>query len=200
VLVGVLALQGDFADHHEALERLGVQVKRVRAPEDLVGLHGLVLPGGESTTMLRLLRVTGLLTALPPLIERVPVLATCAGMILLASKVTHPDQESLGLLDVSVARNGYGRQIHSGVFPLQGPGVPPGTSGVFIRAPRVLAVGPSVEVLAYRDEDPVLVQQGHILAAGFHPELEREHPVVGRFVGMLRRCASSSSSRSAHEE
>jgi 5'-phosphate synthase pdxT subunit len=187
-LVGVLAVQGDFAAHQASLHRLGVKTRQVRTPHDLIGIDGLVLPGGESTTMLKLLDLQGLVEPLTALVEsaELPVLATCAGLILLAREVVGPEQASLGALDLKVARNGYGRQIHSGTVALRGPGVPAGTTGVFIRAPRILAVGAGVEVLAWRGDDPALVRCGPILAACFHPELQPEHWVTGLFVGMLR--------------
>ncbi|HLU38793.1 MAG TPA: pyridoxal 5'-phosphate synthase glutaminase subunit PdxT [Planctomycetota bacterium] len=189
--VGILALQGDFAEHAAALQRQGLGTRLVRRPADLAGLSGLVLPGGESTTMLRLLQAQGLEQPLTELLaaQRVPVLATCAGLILLARKVSRPEQRSFGVLDVDVERNAYGPQIASGVFPLHGDGVPPGTTGVFIRAPRVVRAGPDVEVLARRDGDPVLVRDRAILGACFHPELDADHPVTRSFVAMVRGAA-----------
>lgn len=173
---GVLALQGDFARHAQALQRAGWTTREVRVPRDLDGLAGIALPGGESTTMLNLLDRNQLFGPLREFCgSGVPVLATCAGLILLAREVRAPEQRSFGLLDVTVARNGYGRQIHSGTFALEGPGVPAGATGVFIRAPRILRVGPGVEVLARRGDDPVLVRQGPILAACFHPELAPDY-------------------------
>ncbi|MEZ5966650.1 MAG: pyridoxal 5'-phosphate synthase glutaminase subunit PdxT [Planctomycetota bacterium] len=185
--VGVLALQGDFARHEAALQHYGLTTRPVRRPEHLRGLSGLVLPGGESTTMLRLLGVQGLEAPLVDLLRggRVPVLATCAGLILLAREVRDPAQRSFGVLDIVVARNGYGRQIASGTISLAGDWLPAGTTGIFIRAPRILAVGPAVEVLARRDGDPVLVRQGRVLGACFHPELEPEHPLLRAFVADL---------------
>ena len=114
-----------------------------------------------------------------------------AGLILLATEVCEPQQRSLGLLDVTVARNGYGRQYHSGTFAIEGPGVPPDTSAVFIRAPRVVRCGSTVEVLARRGDDPVLVRRGAILGVCFHPELQLSHPVTHLFVEMVRRGAAS---------
>lgn len=182
-----MALQGDFAEHRQALERRGVTVRLVRRPADLRGVVGVVLPGGESTTMLRLLRLEALDRPIADLARAgLPVLATCAGLILCARSVSGPEQPSLGLLDVDVQRNGYGRQVHSGTFPLRGSVLPPGTTGVFIRAPRIRRCGPGVEVLARRDEDPVLVRQGAVLGACFHPELEHNHPVTEMFVAQLR--------------
>lgn len=190
-LVGVLALQGDFADHEAALQAAGLRTRQVRTAADLRGLHGLVLPGGESTTMLKLLDVDGLWGPLGEALRSgVPVFATCAGMILLAETVENPSQRSYGLLPITVVRNGYGRQLHSGTFPLRSDVLPAGTTGTFIRAPRVAAVGEGCEVLAWRDGDPALVQKGVILAAGFHPELQHGvHPVVARFAGMVRERA-----------
>lgn len=189
-LVGVLALQGDFADHEQALAAAGLRTRQVRTAAQLEGLDGLVLPGGESTTMLRLLDVEGLWAPLGDTLRSgIPVFATCAGMILLASKVVSPTQRSYGLLSITVARNGYGRQLHSGTFALRSDVLPPGTTGTFIRAPRVLEVGAGCEVLARRGDDPVLVQQGMLLAACFHPELVPEHPVVQRFAATVRNRA-----------
>jgi len=172
--VGVLALQGDFEAHARVLEGLGVAATPVRAVAELEGVDALVLPGGESTSMLRLAQDDGLFEPLRRRIAKgLAVLGTCAGVVLLAEKV-HPAQPSLGLLDVSVVRNGYGRQIASAIVPLriaEALGGPPVMEGVFIRAPRILKTGPGVEILAWREEDPVLVRQGKLLAATFHPEL-----------------------------
>lgn len=184
--VGVLALQGDFAEHITALGEAGVVTREVRLASDLEGLDGLVLPGGESTTMLKLLdieRLEGPL--LQTLCSGIPVLATCAGLILLAAEVVDPEQRSFGLLDVAVQRNGYGRQVHSGTFALQGSALPAGTEGVFIRAPRILRCGPEVEVLATRGGDPVLVRSGVVMGACFHPELQSGHPVTAEFVALV---------------
>lgn len=187
MVVGVLALQGDFADHREALSRHGLASRPVRRPADLAGLSGLVLPGGESTTMLRLLDVEGLFQPLgAALASGLPVLATCAGLILLAETVQNPAQRSYGLLPITVVRNGYGRQLHSGSLPLRSDLLPPGTTGTFIRAPRIVAVGPGCEVLAWREQDPVLVRRGPVLAACFHPELQPGHPVSAMFAGMVQ--------------
>lgn len=187
-IVGVLALQGDFRDHESALQALGLRTRQVRSSTDLRGLAGLVLPGGESTTMLTLLEVEGLWAPLGGALgSGMPVLATCAGMILLAAQVENPHQRSYGLLPITVVRNGYGRQLHSGTFELTSAVLPAGTTGTFIRAPRITAVGRGVDVLAWRGADPVLVQRGSILAACFHPELQQEpHPVVARFAAAVR--------------
>lgn len=186
-IVGVLALQGDFAEHQQALAAAGLVTRQVRNAADLAGLDGLVLPGGESTTMLRLLDVEGLWQPLAETLRSgMPVLATCAGAILLAEQVENPPQRSFALLPITVVRNGYGRQYHSGTFALESAVLPPGTTGTFIRAPRITAVGRDCEVLARRSGDPVLVRRGPILAACFHPELQERHPVVGMFVDAVR--------------
>jgi pyridoxal 5'-phosphate synthase pdxT subunit len=166
--IGVLALQGAFDAHARALERLGHETRRVRAPRDLEGLDGLVLPGGESTVQLRLLERFGLRDAVDAFVASgAPVLATCAGLILAAREVTNPAQPSFGWLDVSVARNAWGRQVESfeavddsGQLPL-----------VLIRAPRITRVGEGVEVLATLRGEPVLVRQANVTGATFHPEL-----------------------------
>ena len=189
-LVGVLALQGDFADHEVALQACGLRTRQVRKAADLHGLDGLVLPGGESTTMLKLLDVEGLWAPLGTALQSgIPVFATCAGMILLAEHVENPTQRSYGLLPITVVRNGYGRQYHSGTFALSSTCLPSGTTGTFIRAPRITQVGAGVEVLARRGEDAVLVQKGPLLAACFHPELTEAHPVCARFAAMVRSAA-----------
>lgn len=185
-LIGVLALQGDFAEHEASLAPFRLRVRKVRRAEDLAGLSGLVLPGGESTTMLKLLDVEGLWEPLGQTLRSgIPVLATCAGMILLAEHVENPNQRSYGLLPIRVVRNGYGRQIRSGTVPLRSEQLPPGTTGTFIRAPRIIEVGEGCEVLASREtavgEDPVLVRKGLVLASCFHPELQPGHPVTTAF-------------------
>ena len=173
--VGVLALQGAAQRHAEALSALGAHPVEVRTPEDLSGVEGLVLPGGESTTMSRLLTLSGLFE---PLAERLrsgmPAFGTCAGLILLAGEVLdgRPDQRSFGVLDVAVRRNAFGRQVDSFETELDVDGVAGGRfPAVFIRAPVVERVGDGVEVLASVDSHPVLCRQGAVLAAAFHPEL-----------------------------
>jgi 5'-phosphate synthase pdxT subunit len=190
--VGVLALQGDFEAHARALAARGVLAVEVRGPDGLDGLRGLVLPGGESTTMLTLMDGSGLRERVSQLVQSgLPVLATCAGLILLAREVRHPAQPSLGLLDAVVERNAYGRQIDSAVVALEV--CEPGElgadrlEGVFIRAPRVREVGGDVRVLARYGGDPVLVRQGSLLAATFHPELSPGSPVIDVFVRSVGR-------------
>jgi 5'-phosphate synthase pdxT subunit len=185
--VGVLALQGDFAEHEAALQRHGLATRQVRTAADLAGVSALVLPGGESTTMLKLLDVEGLWAPLGDALRSgIPVFATCAGMILLAERVEQPSQRSYALLPITVVRNGYGRQVHSGTFALRSEVLPPDTTGTFIRAPRITAVGEGCDVLAWRGDDPVLVQRGNVLAACFHPELQQDHPVTARFAALVR--------------
>jgi len=173
--VGVLALQGAFREHREVLDALGVEAVDVRTPAELGALDALILPGGESTTMSALLDSSGVRA---PLAERLadglPVLGTCAGMILLAREVVdgRPDQESFGAIDVAVRRNAYGRQRDSFEAALTVDGLPGGSfPGVFIRAPRIESVGERVAVLATHEGVPVLARQGNVVVTSFHPEL-----------------------------
>lgn len=184
-LVGILALQGDFAEHEAAMRRCGFRTRLVRQRSALRGLDAIVLPGGESSTMIRLLTVEALWQPLGDALRSgIPVLATCAGAILLADEV-EPAQPSYGLLPIAVVRNGYGRQLHSGTFALDSEVLPPGTTATFIRAPRITRAG-RCEVLARRGPDPVLVRRGPILAACFHPELQPDHPVTRMFATLVR--------------
>lgn len=172
--VGVLALQGAFAAHQAALATTGVASRQVRVPADLDGLDALVMPGGESTTMSRLLTTSGLFDALAEAIEGgLAVFGTCAGMILLATEVLdgRPDQRSFGALDIAVRRNGYGRQIDSFEADIDVRSLHTPFHAVFIRAPKVERVGAGVEVIAEHDGVPVLVRSGKIFVASFHPEL-----------------------------
>lgn len=177
---GVLALQGDWAAHAAVMRSLGVETSSVRTPEELAEVDALVLPGGESTAMLRLMEAENLGVVIGEKIRKgMPVLATCAGVILLAVAID-PAQPSLGLLDVDVERNAYGRQVHSRVAPIDLDdelGRPTQVEGVFIRAPKITRTGPAVEILGRFGNDPVLVRQGGIIAATFHPELTDDHRV-----------------------
>lgn len=170
-VIGVLALQGDYGSHALALEQVSARTKMVRTAEDLEQVEGLIIPGGESTTFLKLLEREGLFLPLQQFVRTRPTFGTCAGCILLAKRVTRPDQQSLGVLDATVERNAYGRQIDSEILtgPTSLPGGP--LEMVFIRAPRIVELGNGVEVLAQREGSPVLVRQKNILAATFHPEL-----------------------------
>ena len=189
--VGVLALQGDFEAHEKAVGRAGAAAVQVRTAEDLRGLDGLIIPGGESTTMLKLLRDENLMEPLREFGQRHPIFGTCAGAILLANEVSSPAQESLGLIDVGVERNAYGRQIDSRVTQITpeaefqsrtGPGE---MEAVFIRAPIIRRVGDGARVLAWYDGDPVLVEEGRHVVATFHPELSGDSRVHELFLQKL---------------
>jgi pyridoxal 5'-phosphate synthase pdxT subunit len=174
-------VQGNFREHAAMLRRLGAEVVEVRKPEELAGLDGLVVPGGESTTFIRLMRLYGLDEAIREF-ER-PILGTCAGMIVL-------DRDHLGLVDLSVERNAYGRQAASFEADLQLAGSAEPLRGVFIRAPRVRETGDEVQVLAERDGEPVLVRDGRILVASFHPELTEDTRVHELFLESVREAMS----------
>jgi 5'-phosphate synthase pdxT subunit len=184
--IGVLAIQGDFAAHAEALHEAGAEAVLIRKPEELAKIDGLVIPGGESTTFLKFLARDGFLDVLQSFVRQKPTFGTCAGCILLAKEVLNPAQESLAVLDVTVERNAYGRQIDSAIFTGETkiPGGP--LEMVYIRAPRIVKTGPEVEVLAARDGFPVLVRQGQILAATFHPELSDDRRVHQLFLDLVR--------------
>lgn len=179
--VGVLAVQGNFREHCAILRRLGAEVIEVRLPGQLDGLDGLVIPGGESTAIRRLMRLYGLDDAIRDFGG--PVFGTCAGMILL-------DRAHLGLVDVEVERNGYGRQAASFEADLELRGDAEPLRGIFIRAPRVTASGPAVEVLASHDDVPVLLRDGRYLVASFHPELTDDSRVHERFLELIREESS----------
>ena len=185
--IGVLAIQGDYAAHADALAESGADPVEVRKPEQLANLDGLILPGGESTTVLRFLEKQGFFEVLQAFCETKPVFGTCAGAILLSREVRNPAQRSLGILDAVVERNAYGRQIDSTILTAETelPGGP--LEMVFIRAPRIVETGPAVEVLALRDSNPVLVRQGNVMAATFHPELSHDRRVHRHFVEVVNR-------------
>ena len=186
--IGILAVQGDFAAHASMLAEMGVESVEVRTPEDLAQCDGLILPGGESTTQLQFLQEEGLYQAIKDFAAQdKAIFGTCAGAILLANEVKNPAQGSLGLLDMTVLRNGYGRQVHSDV--VSGPSTlkKEPLEMVFIRGPIFERVGPDMKVLAEYAGKPTLVQQGQILAAAFHPELTNDTTVHERFVTMASR-------------
>ena len=189
--VGVLSLQGDFAAHGAALERAGARPVFVREPAQLEEIDGLIIPGGESTTMLKLLRLEGLFDKLAEFGRKKPIFGTCAGAILMAREVSSPEQESLGLMDIGVERNAYGRQVDSRVTEIEPePEFAARTGGgkleaVFIRAPIIRRVGGDARVLAKYGGDPVLVEQGRHMAATFHPELTSDPRVHGLFLEKL---------------
>jgi pyridoxal 5'-phosphate synthase pdxT subunit len=174
--IGVLAVQGNFREHAAMLRKLDAEVVEVRKAEQLDGLDGLVIPGGESTAIMRLIRLYGLEEAIRRFEE--PVFGTCAGLILL-------DREHLGLVDLAVRRNAYGRQVASFETDLALAGEDQPLRGVFIRAPRIAEAGPEVEVLAALDGEPVLVRHGRFLAATFHPELTDDTRVHERFLELV---------------
>jgi len=182
VKIGVLAVQGDFDAHRHRLEELGAEVVLVRCPEQLNEVDGLVIPGGESGAILRILGRQGV-EKLKQFVRVKPAFGTCAGAILLAKEITHPEQEGLGALDVRIRRNAYGRQINSSIR--QGKLGDSPMEMVFIRAPRFERLGPEVEVIATQGEDPVAVRQGKILAATFHPELSEDTRVHQAFLDLI---------------
>jgi len=179
--IGVLALQGAFREHAKVLRRLGAEVVEARLPEELEGLDGLVIPGGESTTIMRLARIYGLDDAIRR--YRGAILGTCAGMIVL-------DRAHLGLADLEVDRNAYGRQVRSFEADVDLEGSEAPLRGVFIRAPRICALGEGVEVLGELDGEPVLVRDGRLLLATFHPELTDDVRVHERFLELVEEALS----------
>lgn len=190
VKIGVLALQGDFALHARALEKCGVEAVEVRKPEELEQVDGLIMPGGESTTLLKLMDAWGFVPALEKFHSAgKPIFGTCAGLILLAREVESPKQFSLGLIDVTVERNAYGRQRES--FEAAGTAhldtKPVRLEMVFIRAPRIRRVGPDVQVLAEHGGEPVMARQDRVLVATFHPELTETTTVHQYFCDLVRR-------------
>ena len=177
-MIGILALQGDFAAHQEAFSRLDVTTRLVRKPSDLSGISGLVLPGGESSTFLKLLQSEGLWEPVAIYAKTHPVFGTCAGAILMADKVENPSQPCFGLIRMTMRRNAYGRQLSSSIRHAEAAkelnvGLKPGPplQAVLIRAPIITEVGPEVQVLATMDGQPVVVRLGNYLATTFHPEL-----------------------------
>jgi pyridoxal 5'-phosphate synthase pdxT subunit len=194
---GVLALQGDFAAHRRAFEDLEVPVREVRRVAELRGLAGLVIPGGESTTLLNLMGDEPWFDALRSLhAEGGVLLGTCAGAILLAREV-RPAQESLGLLDVAIERNAYGRQVDSFETRIEAPALGEPLDAVFIRAPRLRALGAGVCVLGRHEGEPVLVEQGRVLAATFHPELTASRALHRRAAELAAQPAAERARRSA---
>ncbi len=190
--IGVLALQGDFALHRKAIERIGIQSMEIRMPAQLEEVAGLIMPGGESTTLLKLLNAWNFMPAL----ERFhaagkPIFGTCAGLILLAREVENPVQFSLGLIDITAERNAYGRQKESfeavGSADLGGGTAP--LKMVFIRAPRIRRLGEAVTPLAFHRDECVMAQQGSVLVASFHPELTDEEKVHEYFARMAQSVA-----------
>jgi 5'-phosphate synthase pdxT subunit len=184
--IGVLALQGAFEVHARRLAELGATTSLIRKPEELAALDALVIPGGESTTFLKHLERSGFYDILDTFVHTKPVFGTCAGCILLAKDVTNPPQRSFGVLDIAVERNAYGRQNDSAILTAETslPGGP--LEMVFIRAPRITRLGPTIETLATRDGSPTLIRQGRLLAATFHPELSDDIRVHQLFLDIVR--------------
>jgi 5'-phosphate synthase pdxT subunit len=185
MVIGVLALQGDFAAHQRRLEELGAGVVLVRNPQDFTGLDGLVIPGGESTTFLKLLGEETLRT-LNDFVHSKPTFGTCAGAIMLAKQVENPHQPGLSAIDITIRRNAYGRQIDSTILEAESAFGGGPLEMVFIRAPRIERVGAGVEVLAKRGDEPVLVRQGSVMAATFHPELSNDTRVHRAFLQLVK--------------
>jgi pyridoxal 5'-phosphate synthase pdxT subunit len=185
--IGILAIQGDFAAHAAMLHSLGAETTEVRTIADLQQCHALILPGGESTTQLQFLQEEGLGEEIKKFsAKRRPVFGTCAGAILLAARVNNPAQDSLGLLDMTILRNGYGRQLASDVSFCNSKLKSEPMEMVFIRAPIIERVGPGVEILAEYGGKPVLVQKGNLLAATFHPELSADTTVHRHFLELVK--------------
>jgi len=182
--IGVLALQGDFDAHRKRLEELGAKVVLVRKPEQLDHIDGLVIPGGESSAFLKLLGKKGF-EKLKEFVHVKPTFGTCAGAILLASEVENPKQKGLGVLDIRIRRNAYGRQLESSIREGKLEGSP--IEMVFIRAPKIERVGPGVEVIATEGKDPVAVRQGKVMAATFHPELSHDSRLHRAFLDLVRK-------------
>jgi 5'-phosphate synthase pdxT subunit len=205
--IGVLALQGAFREHEEVLGSLGIPAVEVRQPEDLHGCDGLILPGGETTTQRKLAHSYGLWDPLARLGRQgIPILATCAGLILLAKCIDGEPGSSLELLDVDVRRNAYGRQVFSFETPLAVPrfavasGPPDPFRAIFIRAPRIVRIGQDVSVLASHEGEPVAVEQGNILGLSFHPELTQDNRFHAYFLEAVRRRKASRAGEQAGGE
>ena len=184
VKIGVLAIQGDFDAHRKRLEELGAEVVLVRKPEQLDEIEGLVIPGGESGAFLKILGDKGV-EKLKEFVRVKPTFGTCAGAILLAKEISNPEQQGLGALDIHIRRNAYGRQIDSSIRTGETklPGGP--MEMVFIRAPKIERLGPGVEVMATEGNDPVVVRQGRVMAATFHPELSNDSRVHQAFLDLI---------------
>ena len=184
--IGVLAIQGDFEAHGRVLEGLGAKVVYVRKPEQLDAVDALIIPGGESTTFLKFLEQKNFFVRLGDFVKTKPALGTCAGAILLAKEVEGPHQASLGALDIRIRRNAYGRQLESSIRQAETKLAGGPMEMVFIRAPKIEHVGKDVEVLASESGDPVLVRQGKIMAATFHPELSSDSRVHQAFLQLVK--------------
>ena len=184
VTVGVLAVQGDFALHLRSLGRLKVNTQPVRYPEELKHCQGLILPGGESTTFIKLLKKTGLFDSIREFAEIRPLMGTCAGLIALAEKVSNDNLKTLGLIDIEAERNSYGRQVDSFIDKIKIPMFKekPEFEGVFIRAPRIRSLGKDVDTLALHGEDVVMARNENVLVMTFHPELTKDARIHRYFI------------------
>ncbi|ABR31692.1 glutamine amidotransferase [Thermosipho melanesiensis] len=185
--IGVSGIQGDFREHKVMLERLGVEVLVVRKPEELDEVEGLVIPGGESTTMIRIMKMVNLYEKLKEkILSGFPVFGTCAGMILLSKEVVNFKQDSLGVIDIKVERNAYGRQVDSFETDVEIKGFDKSYRAIFIRAPKVVDYGNDVEVLSIYEDAPILLRQKKVLVASFHPELTEDTRVHEYFLSMVK--------------
>lgn len=196
MLIGVLALQGDFDAHRKRLQELGAEVLLVKKPEQLDAIDGLIIPGGESSTFLNLLGEEGL-QKLKEFIQIKPTFGTCAGAILLAKEVENPQQKGLGAIDITIRRNAYGRQVDSSIREgkLLHAASDPDVEMVFIRAPLIERTGPRVEILATEGKDPVMVREGNAMAATFHPELGDDTRIHRTFLDMVQTATKSNGHR-----
>jgi len=184
IVVGVLALQGDFVLHQQSLKQIGVESRIVRWPDDLDGCDGLIIPGGESTTFVKMLKKTRLFESIKEFAENHGIMGTCAGLVTLSTRLLNDTMETLGLINIDVERNGYGRQIDSfidkiriSVFQDK-----PDFEGVFIRAPRISSIGSGTQALGFHGEEIVMARNEHILAMTFHPELTNDKRIHKYFV------------------
>jgi 5'-phosphate synthase pdxT subunit len=196
MLIGVLALQGDFDAHRKRLQELGAEVLLVKKPEQLDTVDGLIIPGGESSTFLNLLGDDGL-KKLKEFVHVKPTFGTCAGAILLAKEIENPQQKGLGAVDITIRRNAYGRQVDSSIREgklLHATG-DPDVEMVFIRAPLIERTGPGVEILATEGDDPVMVREGNAMAATFHPELGDDMRIHRAFLEMVQNATKANGNR-----
>jgi 5'-phosphate synthase pdxT subunit len=185
--VGVLGLQGDFALHRNSLKKIGADVEIVRWPEELENCDGLIIPGGESTTFLKLLRETGLFEAIQHFAKERAVMGTCAGLISMASRVSNDNIETLDIIDMEVERNAYGRQVNSFIDKINIPGFSNKSEfeGIFIRAPKILSMGEHTEALGFHQNNVVLARNEHVLVMTFHPELTKDTRIHKYFVDVF---------------
>jgi 5'-phosphate synthase pdxT subunit len=188
MVIGVSGIQGDFREHKWMIEKLGIGTYVVRTPEDLEKVDGLIIPGGESTTMIRIMKRIGLFDALKEkILKGFPVYGTCAGLIVLAKEIENYPQESLGVIDIKVRRNAYGRQVDSFEEYVEIKGFDRPFKAIFIRAPRVEAWGEGVETLAFLDNHPIMLRQSNVLVTSFHPELTDDTRIHEYFVEMVKQ-------------